>query len=222
MSTARPESTGRAAARLDGERSRARILDAAERLLAEHGFSGTGIAAISRESGLPASSIYWFFASKRDLCEAVVARAAERWLDTLERPADDGTTITSNIRSFFERGLEQSGSRLPDFLRLTVLLGLERGDDDPELREHFRSASDRMSALMADAIEQSLPDEDPEALRRVANEMAPLARGLAMGTLISRHIEPGLIDLEGLPEDLEIAILAIARAHLQRGARDAR
>ena len=69
---------GRAAARLDGERSRERILDAAERLLAERGFSGTGIAAISRESGLPASSIYWFFSNKEDLTAAVIERPSRR------------------------------------------------------------------------------------------------------------------------------------------------
>ena len=76
-----PSTPGRAAARLDGERSRERILDAAERLLSERGFSGTGIAAISRESGLPASSIYWFFSNKEDLTAAVIERSADRWVD---------------------------------------------------------------------------------------------------------------------------------------------
>ena len=88
----------RAASRLDGERSRERILDAAERLLAERGFSGRGIAAISRESVLPASSLYWFFTSKQDLAIAVIERAADRWLHSFETPDGD-----PSLRGFFAR-----------------------------------------------------------------------------------------------------------------------
>ena len=50
--------------RVDGEASRRRILDAATEIAAERGYEGTGIAAVSAKSGLPASSIYWHFTDK--------------------------------------------------------------------------------------------------------------------------------------------------------------
>src|SRR5436190_1998682 len=47
-----------------GEQSREVILEAAARLMAANGFDGASISSISKESGLPASSIYWHFTSK--------------------------------------------------------------------------------------------------------------------------------------------------------------
>lgn len=204
--------TGRQAARLDGERSRTRILDAAERLLADKGFSGTGIAAISRESGLPPSSIYWFFASKRELMMAVVERAAGRFLSQFEKPDPAGARL--DLRSLFERAFVQFGSRLPDFLRLRILLALERGDSDPDLRERLGGVSDRINQLAARAIEASLGAAACGDARRTALGLAPLAIALANGALISLQTEPDTIDIEGLPEDLEVAILAIAEHRL--------
>lgn len=203
---------GRAAARLDGERSRTRILDAAERLLAERGYSGTGISAISRESGLPASSIYWFFSNKDDLTAAVVERAADRWLDALEEGHDAGED--SGVRGFFRRALEQAGSRLPDFGRLLVLLSLERGESDPALRERLARVRDRARDRVSAAIATSL------AARGlldggVAQELSYLAMSLAEGALIGHHMDPDGIALVRLAEDLEVAVLAIAE--LRRG-----
>src|SRR6266496_2327682 len=55
--------------------SQDRILDAAERLVAERGYTAASISLISKASGLPASSIYWHFGSKEGLLAAVVERA---------------------------------------------------------------------------------------------------------------------------------------------------
>ena len=65
--------------------SRERILDGAEKLLAERGYAAASIALIAKTSGLPASSIYWHFDSKENLLAAVVERGARRWLDSQPR-----------------------------------------------------------------------------------------------------------------------------------------
>src|SRR3712207_7163102 len=44
---------------------------AAAEIAAEHGYAGTTIARITERSGLPASSVYWFFEDKDDLLAAV-------------------------------------------------------------------------------------------------------------------------------------------------------
>jgi len=199
---------GRAAARADGERSRERILDAAERLLSERGFSGTGIAAISRESGLPASSIYWFFANKQDLTAAVIERAADRWFEAFESgtQGDD-----PDFQHFLGRALEQSGSRLPDFARLQVLLALERGESDPELRERLRELLERGYALVEGVLARSFRDHGLEDAETLARELAPVAMALANGTLIQRSIDPERLSLEHFVADLEAAMVAMAR-----------
>ena len=59
-----------------GIQSRRKIVDAAAALMAERGFAGTSISAVSRRSGLPSGSIYWHFDSKEDLLAAVVEGGA--------------------------------------------------------------------------------------------------------------------------------------------------
>lgn len=204
----------RAPSRVDGEVSRDRILDAAERLLAKRGFSGTGISAISRESGLPASSIYWFFSSKQDLAITVIERAADRWIEAFEASGDQ-----SSLRGFFERALAQSGSRLPDFVRLQVLMGLERGEQDPELLERFRRVRERVRPLLVPAIEHAIECPDASRRQELAQELARVAMEFAQGTLISRQMDPAALQGsdEHLAEDLEAAVLAVAKQRLARG-----
>ena len=205
---------GRAAARLDGERSRERILDAAERLLAERGFSGTGIAAISRESGLPASSIYWFFSNKEDLTAAVIERSADRWVDGFTGSGDASAESDVDLRHFLERALAQSGSRLPDFARLHMLLSLEGGEPRLDLLERLHRVRDRSRSLVSAAIARSLAARHGAAATAVAEEVSLLAMALANGALLFRHMEPDGIDVERLAADLEVAILAIAEQRI--------
>ena len=47
-----------------GAESREKILDAAERLLSQRGYTGTTISQLSKDSGLPVASIYWHFNNK--------------------------------------------------------------------------------------------------------------------------------------------------------------
>src|SRR4029079_7251189 len=66
-----------------GTRSREAVLDAAERLIAEHGYEGATVSARVREAGIPASSIYHYFGSKEGVLLAVMERGAERFFDEL-------------------------------------------------------------------------------------------------------------------------------------------
>src|SRR5512132_2991731 len=70
-----------------GVQSRRKIVEAAAALMAERGFAGTSIAAVSQRSGLPSGSIYWHFDSKEALLGAVVEEGARRWFDAL--PGND-------------------------------------------------------------------------------------------------------------------------------------
>src|SRR5262245_4943702 len=68
-----------------GVESRRKIVDAAAALMAERGFAGTSIAAVSQRSGLPSGSIYWHFESKEALLGAVMEEGARRWFDALPK-----------------------------------------------------------------------------------------------------------------------------------------
>ncbi|MDJ0847723.1 MAG: TetR/AcrR family transcriptional regulator [Myxococcota bacterium] len=206
---------GRAPTRPDGELSRTRILDAAERLLSERGYAGTSIASISRESGLPASSIYWFFESKQDLTAGVIERAAERFLDGLGESHRDGAP-EERLQRLMQRALGASGHRLPDFLRLELLLGLERDPAPAAVPQRVRSRSERARALFEDAVSGVLSPLGAERAAPLARELAPLAMSFIRGALISEQMDPGSVDLDRLSEEMGAALLAIAKHRLVR------
>jgi TetR/AcrR family transcriptional regulator len=58
----------------DAERSRQAILDAAERLFAEHGYAATSMQAIGAAAGLARATPAYFFGSKDALYEQVLRR----------------------------------------------------------------------------------------------------------------------------------------------------
>ena len=211
-------SSGRAATRVSGERSRERILDAAERLLAERGYAAAGIAAISEASGLPASSIYWFFESKQDLTAAVVERSADRWMTELTTSAEDGSP--DPLGSLLERAFAQSGGALPDFLRLAILLSLEL--EDPAILKRLRALRARGVALIETALAELLEvleEQGAPAARRLARRLAPLASAFVEGALVSNELDPGRIEMPRLTEDIEVAVRAVAAHRLEGGRR---
>lgn len=58
-----------------GERTRQRILEAAESLFAERGYEGTTIAVVAKEVGIQQPGVFYYFADKHSLYEAVVDEA---------------------------------------------------------------------------------------------------------------------------------------------------
>jgi AcrR family transcriptional regulator len=75
MAHARNASAAAARARF-GSATRTRILEAAQELFAARGFDRTSIRAIARQVGLTDAALYYHFASKRDLLEALLAESS--------------------------------------------------------------------------------------------------------------------------------------------------
>ena len=69
-----------------GVRSRELVLDAAERVMAEHGFDAATLARVVEEGGIPMSSVYHYFGSKDGILLAVMERGAERFFADLPDP----------------------------------------------------------------------------------------------------------------------------------------
>lgn len=117
-----------------GDRSRAAILDAALDLLSQKGYAGMAISALSRASGLPASSIYYHFQSKHGVLAAVLEQGYLDYHATLPRASD----YTGDPLERFEQWLQDVFERLerkPDHLQLLVTVCVERQDDDAIIRE---------------------------------------------------------------------------------------
>jgi AcrR family transcriptional regulator len=59
--------------------NRERILQAATRLFAERGYSGTSVQAVAEEVGIRAPSLHYHFASKEQLRDAVLEQLLSGW-----------------------------------------------------------------------------------------------------------------------------------------------
>jgi AcrR family transcriptional regulator len=186
---------------LQGVESRERVLDAAESLMASRGVAGTSMSALTKASGLPASSIYWHFGSKDGVLVAVMERGAERFFASLAPPESFTGSAEERVRAQLDdtaRALEEHG----DFLQL--LLGLlfvrEDGNEDAlEVIASLRSeARDRIEAMLVAA-----------GAGRQARRLIPFVLAMIDGAFVARVEDPD-VDLHQLFEQLSGAITALA------------
>jgi AcrR family transcriptional regulator len=179
--------------RADGELSRERILDAATEIAAERGYEGTSIAMVSAKCGLPASSIYWHFTDKDDLIAAVIERSFGTWLSAWHVP-DEGTASERavGLAERVAKGLLDS----PDFLRLGLMLALERRPVEPRARAMFLQA--RSEAFLQ--LTQTFRELTPELSDADLNRVATYALAGADGLFIAKEIGGDSVDLVALFE----------------------
>jgi len=79
-------------ARDDPRGAPARILDSAEEVFAERGFAGASTREIARRARVPLGAVHYYWGSKKGLRDAVFARLAERFRDTLGQNLVSGNT----------------------------------------------------------------------------------------------------------------------------------
>src|SRR6202012_2621195 len=140
--------------RADGELSRERILDAATEIAAERGYEGTSIALVSAKCGLPASSIYWHFEHKDDLIAAVIERSFADWLKAWQVPAEGAPRDRLvGLAMQIAKALLDS----PDFIRLGLMLALERRQGEPRARGMFLQVRAQAFRQLTDDFRGWLP-----------------------------------------------------------------
>jgi len=203
-----PRSSGKTARRVraHGEESRQRILDAAADIAGERGYDGTSIAGVSERSGLPASSIYWHFEDKDRLLAAVIERSFARWLDGMAgwlRPRAEESRL-----EHLRLGLRTTAKALldsPDFLRLGLMLALERRPEEASARTRFLEVRALTMERMTAAYAALFTELDARGVR----SLATLTMAAADGLFIAHELDPAL-DLGAHFELVAAGLLATA------------
>ncbi|MFB8079665.1 MULTISPECIES: TetR/AcrR family transcriptional regulator [unclassified Streptomyces] len=181
--------------RANGVESRQRILDAAVEIAGERGYEGTSIAAVSTKCGLPASSIYWHFKDKDDLIAAVIERSFETWLAAVELPSEETGTPLERVTAM--AGIVgKSLIDAPDFLRLGLMLALERRPAETRGRTVFLQVRDIARAKIADMARELVPDLDEDSLHALTTYAVAGADGL----FVQREINGDDVDLVAMFE----------------------
>jgi AcrR family transcriptional regulator len=107
-----------------GVKSRELVLDAAERVMASHGFDAATVARVVEESGVPLSSVYHYYGSKEGILLAVMERGAQRFFDELPEPDRRLGRPAEHLASVLTAAVENL-ERHPDFLRLMVVFAAQ-------------------------------------------------------------------------------------------------
>ncbi|BBZ43436.1 TetR family transcriptional regulator [Mycobacterium parmense] len=189
--------------RVDGEASRNRILDAATEIASERGYEGTSIALVSAKCGLPASSIYWHFKDKDDLIAAVIERSFAQWLSAWQLPPD-GAPQDRLIAVALQIAKALLDS--PDFLRLGLMLALERRPVEPRAREMFLGVREQAFGTLATAIGELMPGLTAAQVHQVATYAIAGADGL----FVAKEIGGDSVDLPALFEMHAVALYQCA------------
>jgi AcrR family transcriptional regulator len=140
--------------------TKVKILDAAERLIAEQGYAGTSLRQIISEAGVNVASVHYHFGSKEELLHELVNRKAgpvnEKRLALLDRyAAESGNSpvlIEKTLEAFLTPMVEVAG-RNPQFVRVMGRIYAE-GLLPAVLESNFKVVQLRFTA----ALRAALPD----------------------------------------------------------------
>ena len=196
-----------------GVRSRELVLDAAERVMAEHGYEAATLARVVGEAGIPMSSVYHYFGSKDGILLAVMARGADRFFADLpewSEPTASPEAHLARVVSGAVRALE----RHPSFLRLLIGFAAQppaaAGGDVQAVVGRVRShALELLRAQIGVAF-----GDDPHG--PVTDQLARFALAAFDGAFLASQSDPD-VTLERLLQPL-VPSLAASRRELLAGA----
>ena len=142
-----------------------KIIEAAERLIAEQGYAATSLRQIIGEAGVNLASVHYHFGSKEELLDELIARKVnpvnERRLKMLERAVADaapGTPPVEKILEAFMAPMAQAASGSPQFVKVMGRIQAE-GLRESIAARHFKPVSGRFMAELRRAVPE-LPDEE--------------------------------------------------------------
>lgn len=132
-----------------GRRTRARLLDAAIKRLADGG-PDASFDAIAADVGVTKGALYHHFGSKEGLVEEVYKDSVRRHAERVVAASSDGTG-RERLRGLVEASARLYGSGTP-FYKLLLRLHVEAGSSRPHLAPIARRVQRRQRAYMTELV----------------------------------------------------------------------
>lgn len=191
-----------------GTRSREVVLDAAEGVMAEHGYAGASINAIVKEAGIPISSVYHYFGSKDGVLLAVMERGANRFFADLP-DVDERIGTPEEHLSATTQALVAALDEHPDFLKLVVVMAAQ----PPAVEAaHAHAVVTRVRDQALRRLRKQLGlafDRDPRS--KIIGRLARLSLAIIDGAFIAHQADPH-VKLADLLEHIPTALVAMEKA----------
>ena len=208
------------------------LLEAAERLFAEHGIARSSLRAITREADANLASVNYHFGSKEGLVRAVFARRLEplnrerlALLDRCLESAKGDPDLNCVLHALVGPALQMMCDREPGHKCFAQVMGRAFADPEERVRslllDEFREVRDRFTAVLA-VILPHLSQE--ELFWRFHFMIGAMAHTAAGSFFVTRHSD-GVVDtsdVEGMTLKLVNFLAAAMSAPATRSRRKKR
>jgi len=142
--------------------ARTRIVDAAERLFAEHGYHAVSLRTVMGLAEVNVAAAHYYFGSKKNLLQAVLDRRAvqinksrkEHLLRCIDRNGR-ATSVEKILEAYIGPALEvcsDPGGQL--FVRVSALASV---DPSPDVQDIMQSTYDETAKLFVDTLKRACP-----------------------------------------------------------------
>jgi AcrR family transcriptional regulator len=193
-----------------GLKSRELVLDAAERVMAEHGFEAATIARVVEEAGIPLSSVYHYYGSKEGILLAVMERGADRFFAGLPASQRRNGRAAQHLAGVIAGAARQLELH-PDFLRLLIVFAAQ---PPSAAGGEIQAVVDRVRALALERLRRELAiafGDAPDSA--ITDRLARLALAVFDGAFVASRTDAGLSVTE-LVEPLAPALVGARRSLL--------
>ena len=186
----------------DPERTRERILDAAQALILDHGFGATTVDAVVTRAGITKGAFFHHFSSKSDLARALVDRYARLDREFLAKQLARARNLSTDplqqvllLIAFYEEAFDALEGPFPGCLFASYIYENKLFDEQTLaiVRDTTLLWRAEMRTLM-DAVVAAHPPKVPVDVESLADLFYALTEGsfimtktLADKTLLSRH-----------------------------------
>ena len=144
-----------------GDRTRNRILDAAEQAFGEHGFHGASIVEITRNAGVGLGTFYVYFPSKIEIYRHLLRSYLEDFLRVARDATSGADDLREMVRQAFGAYFEWVGAR-PGVMRL---LREAEFVDPTLLSELYKAPAEEFRRRIEPAMQAGyIAPADPEVL----------------------------------------------------------
>jgi AcrR family transcriptional regulator len=206
--SARGPSRGRGPGRRAGRRKTA-VLEAACRVIAERGADATRFADVAAESGVPVSTLQYYFGSREDLLVAAFRHASSAEIDALEAEVAAIDDPWEQLERILTRSLSGYEPDAPGGGRLWIE-SWHFGIRDPDMRADALRDNTAWRRLVAGVVRRGT-ERGTFSGRHDPDKVAVLAVAAADGLGIPLSLNDPDISAPGAVQDVLAALRALLR-----------
>lgn len=198
-----------------GGETRAALLAAAKRLLAERGYAGTRVRDLTAASGANLAAVNYHFGSKEALLNEALQVSFREWGDRIAQAArvGPGTGPIGQMLACMRVLLDELPENQPLFA--AFLAGLVQAQGSPELRGQLAAHYAEQRRWVGEIV--TAPSAGPRIPARMVEVIASLVLAVTDGLLLQSLLDPDVI-----PTGQELAALVDAATRTTRVRRTTR